>query len=169
MGVLACSLVERRQRALAKWLVAALGLFASGCVSTVEPGEDFDIADVVYDENYYYCVVEPMLFTQRCGAGDPGLGESGNGCHFSVTSFRLQDYAPLVADSCGGSLVPGVPPPPAATENYGSASLHMALDPDLAALLNRPTGKASHPRVIFDRQSPEADVIRQWATQFSTQ
>ena len=167
--MLASSLVERRRGAHAKWLVAALGLIASGCVSTVEPGEDFDIADVVYDENFFYCRIEPMLFAQRCGPGDPAQGDSGNGCHFSVTSFRLQDYTPLVADSCGGGVVPGVPPTAAATENFGAASLHMALDPDLAALLNRPTGKASHPRVIFDRQSPEADLIRQWATQFSTQ
>jgi hypothetical protein len=45
----------------------------------------------------------------------------------------------------------------------------MKRDPKLAQLLLRPTGKATHPRQIFDENSPEAAVIRQWATQFSSQ
>lgn len=153
---------------LAALLAASSVVAASGC-STVEPGEDFDIADVVYDENFYYCRIEPMLFAQRCGPGDPGAGDTSGGCHFNVTSFRLSDYTPLVADSCGGGLVPSQPPPAAARNNYTVTQTQMQLDPELAPLLNRPTGKASHPRVMFDRQSPEADVIREWATKFSTQ
>jgi hypothetical protein len=45
----------------------------------------------------------------------------------------------------------------------------MQIDPSLAALLNRPTGTQAHPRSIFGAQSPEAEIIRQWATKFSTQ
>jgi hypothetical protein len=147
---------------------AGCSLAASAC-STVEPGEDFDIADVVYDENFFYCRIENnVLFAKSCGPGDPAQGDSGGGCHFNVTSFRLSDYAPRVGDTCNG-LIPTQAPPAAARNNYTVASRHMALDPDLAALLNRPTGKTSHPRVIFDRASPEADLIREWATKFSTQ
>jgi hypothetical protein len=45
----------------------------------------------------------------------------------------------------------------------------MKRDPNLAELLLRPTGAAQHPRVIFGATSAEADVIRDWATRFSSQ
>lgn len=143
-----------------------LSLGIAGCTSTVDPGQDFQIAEVVFDEGFYYCRVEPVLFTNGCGPGEPG---DGNGCHFNVTSFRLTDYSPLVADSCGGGVVPGTGVPASAQGNYQSAQIQMRRDPDSAPLLNRPTGNASHPRTIFDASSPDADVIRQWATQFSSQ
>jgi hypothetical protein len=75
---------------------------------------------------------------------------------------------PLVADSCNG-IVPGSQPPTAARQNYTASQARMNRDPELAPLLNRPTGEAAHPRTIFDSNSPEAEVIRQWATRFSTQ
>lgn len=137
--------------------------------TTVEPGQDFNIADVVYDENFYYCRIEPMLFEQKCGPGDPGQGDSNGSCHFSVTPYRLTSYSPLFADTCGGGLVPAGSPPPEARTNYSASAAKMQLDPALAPLLNRPTGSASHPRKIFDSNSPPADLIREWATKFSTQ
>jgi hypothetical protein len=137
--------------------------------SSVDPGPDFNIADVVYDANYYYCTVEPMLFGQKCGPGDPGQGDSSGGCHFAVTSFRLTDYAPLVGDSCGGTNTPGAAIPPQAQSNYAAAQAKMQLDPLQAPLLSRPTGKAAHPRKIFDVNGPEAQIIKDWATKFSTQ
>ncbi len=140
--------------------------FCAAC-TTVEPGADFNIAEAVFDENFYYCRVEPMLFATGCGPG--AAGDAANGCHFNVTSYRLGLYSPLVGDSCGGSLVPGSPPPAAARSNYQTSQSRMQVDPALAPLLNRPTGAQAHPRVIFDISSPEADIIRQWATQFSTQ
>ena len=128
-----------------------------------------DIADVVYDANYYYCTVEPMLFQQRCGPGDSAQGDSNGGCHFAVTSFRLSDYTPLVGDSCQGTNTPGASIPPQARTNYASAQAKMQLDPNQAPLLIRPTGKAAHPRKIFDVNGPEAQIIKDWATKFSTQ
>lgn len=137
--------------------------------TTVDPGPDFGVADVVFDEGYYYCKVEPMLFAQRCGPGDPARGEAANSCHATVTSFRLTEYTPLVADSCGDSVVPGTGIPPIAQQNYQGAQARMRRDPDNAPLLLRPTGKAQHPRTIFEPTSLEADLIRLWATQYSTQ
>ena len=77
------------------------------------------------------------------------------------------------------------------TSEQGTPELHIVLDRVRMSQLNvtsqqaidalrttlggrvvsflRPTGKAQHPRVIFDASSPEADLIRQWATQYSTQ
>jgi hypothetical protein len=44
----------------------------------------------------------------------------------------------------------------------------MKRNPEMAPLLLRATGQAKHPRTLFERDSAEAEVIRQWATQFST-
>lgn len=136
--------------------------------STVDPGPDFSVADVVFDDGFYYCVIEPMFFAQGCGTGDPGRGE-GAACHANVTSFRLSDYSPRVGDSCNGVLPAGGNIPAVAQQNYQGSSARMRRDPEAAPLFLRPTGKAQHPRVIFDASSPEADLIRQWATQYSTQ
>jgi hypothetical protein len=142
----------------------------SGSV-TVDPGEDFSIAEVVYDENFYYCRVEPMLFANKCGPGDSSQGDGKGSCHFDVTPYRLTPYSPLVGepDGCGGTLVPPTVPPAAAKSNYGASQGKMQLDPNLAPLLNRPIGKAAHPRKIFESDSPPADLLREWATKFSTQ
>lgn len=137
--------------------------------TTVEAGPDFSVADVLFDEAFFYCKVEPVLVAQRCGSGDPAQGDASNGCHHNVTSFRLTEYMPLVADSCGGGVNPGQARiPAAAQQNYQSAQSRMKRDPETAPLLLRPTGKAKHPRTLFQPDSAEAETIRQWATQYST-
>ncbi len=163
--------------------VLLLALLVQGCgdngffPSTVDPGQDFGIAEVVYDSNYFYCKVEPMLFQMHCGSGDPSKGDPSGGCHFNVTSYRLTDYdldpnkagTQLVGGTCGNGTKPSQAPPVAAENNYRTSEAKMERDPDTAALLNRPTGVAAHPRVIFKSNSPQADIIRQWATKFSSQ
>lgn len=137
--------------------------------TTVDPGSDFVQEDVVFDDQFYYCRVEPVLFESSCGSGVAGT-DPANGCHFSVTKFRLTDYMPRVAGSCNGDAFgPTSMPPSAAQQNYTAAQARMKRDPNLAALLQRPLGKAQHPRRIFDENSEEAAVIRSWATQFSGQ
>ncbi|HKY37169.1 MAG TPA: hypothetical protein VJN18_14590 [Polyangiaceae bacterium] len=132
--------------------------------TTVNPGPDFVQEDVIFDEEFYYCRVEPVLFAQGCGSGDPGM-DPANGCHFSVTKFRLTDYLPKVSDTCeGDALRPASVVPVAAQQNYAAAQARMKRDPNLAQLLQRPLGKAQHPRQIFDENSVEAAVISQWAT-----
>lgn len=143
------------------------GLFPS----SVDPGSDFVQEDVTFDDEFFYCRVEPMLFAeaQSCGSGVAGK-DPPNGCHFSVTKFRLTDYMPHVGDSCvGDALGPTSRVPAAAQQNYTAAQARMKRDPNLAPLLQRPLGNAQHPRKIFAENSPEAAVIRQWATQFSSQ
>jgi hypothetical protein len=137
-----------------------------GC--SVDKGQDFQVAEAVFDEGYFYCVVEPMLFAQGCGSGDAAQGEDGRGCHFSVTAFRLTDYGPpLTNEGCDGN-VPSAGPPSEAKSNYSSAQLFMERDPDRAPLLQRPTHTTAHPRVVIDIDSAEAELIRQWATRFSS-
>ena len=163
------------------WLFLATLALASGCgpdgatPGTVKPGRDFSIADVIYDENYYYCTVEPMLFATKCGPGDTGQGDGNGACHYNVTSYRLSNYdlgqpgVKLVGDTCGGSNVPSTLVPPQAKANYSASQAKMQLDPNLAPLLNRPIKKTAHPRQIFASASPEADIIRDWATKYTTQ
>jgi hypothetical protein len=153
-----------------RWVCAGALLLTAGCgddgflPGTVARGSDFNIAEVVYDENYFYCAVEPMLFAQRCGPGDAG---DNGGCHYARTSYRLTDYSPLTADTCDG-IVPAVLPSAAARQNFQASQARMHRDPELAPLLNRPTGVAAHPRVIFAADSAEAELIREWARRFST-
>lgn len=176
--------VERRPcRVIARAMLVLLAMVSAPCVlgcgdqgffpTTVDPGADFAVADVVFEENYFYCKVEPVLFSNRCGGGDSSSGDPAGGCHFSATPYRLTDYLPHVSDvggGCGGGLVPAtVNFPDAARHNYETSQARMKRDPTLAPLLQRPTQGQFHPRKIFEPTSPDADAIRQWATRFSNQ
>jgi hypothetical protein len=142
--------------------------FGSGC-GTVDRGEDFQAAEIVFDENYYYCAVEPVLFAQSCGSGDPAQDGMG-GCHFNVTNFKLEPYDPKVSESCNGNNPsPNAAIPQSARANYQQAQRMMRVEASQAPLFNRPTKRTSHPRQIFAPDSPEADVIRAWAERFSSQ
>lgn len=147
-------------------LAASLGVSLAGC--TLDIGENFQVAEVVYDENFFYCSVEPMLFDQGCGSGDADRGESAQGCHFNQPRLRLTDYEPLAASLCEEGKLP-VGPPQAARQNYQSAQLHMELDPERAALLTRPTSSVAHPRVVIEPDSDAAELIRTWATRYASQ
>lgn len=146
------------------WLFGGLVL---GC--TVDVGENFQVAEIVYDDSYFYCQVEPLLFEKGCGSGDPGLGESAQGCHFNRQRLRLTNYAPLTAEQCDASLDLELAVSPAAQQNYQSAQLQMEVDPDRSPLLNRPTSTVAHPRVIFELDSADAEVIRAWGARYSSQ
>jgi len=181
LSFVSVAIVESRLRrviaaTLPASLCVALTLVASGCgdqgffPTTVDRGADFAVADIVFDENYFYCKVEPVLFMNSCGSGDSGKGDTVGGCHFTTTAYRLTDYMPRVGDTCAGGIVPASSNfPAAARNNYQSSQARMKRDPALAPLLQRPTQNQVHPRQIFDLNSPDADAIRQWATQFSNQ
>jgi hypothetical protein len=149
--------VSPRVGALATVLVCACG--------TVNPGQDIQFAEITFDQSYFYCQVEPMLFAQGCGPGKPGTDPT-SGCHFNVTTFRLTQHDPV---PCMGSNPADVSVPEAARGNYQAAAREMSPDASRAPLLNRPTKQAAHPRQIFDTNSPQADVIRKWATKYTSQ
>ena len=145
--------------------------WGSGCgeeglvPTTVDPGANFAVADVLFDEAYFYCEVEPVLFAHSCGSGDPSRGDAPGGCHNHVTSYRLTDYAPTVAEGCTGIVPAPGSITEAARQNYRASQARMKLDTTVAPLLTRPTGQAAHPRVLFEEDSEAAAVIRQWASQ----
>ena len=136
--------------------------------TSVDRGPDFMVADVVFDQAFFYCKVEPVLFANSCGSGDAAKGDTQGSCHFSASAYRLTDYMPRVAESCAGGLVPSATNyPEAAQNNYQTSQARMKRDPDLAPLLQRPTLNQFHPRKIFELDSADAAVIRQWASQTS--
>lgn len=143
-------------------------LLAQPIACTLDVGENFQVAEVVYDEDFFYCEVEPMLFQQGCGGGDPSRGESAQGCHFNRQRLRLTDYSPLAAEQCVDGQLGSLGLPQAAQQNYQSAQLQMEVDPDRSPLLNRPTSDVAHPRVIFELSSEQADVIRTWGSRYSS-
>ena len=169
---------QRRLQPLAGSMIVALlgAALAAACgeegilPTTVDPGPDFNVSQVLFEENFYYCQIEPMLFAQGCGPGNAAEGDASNGCHHNVTSYRLINYSPLVAEGCNGNVPgPGTSIPDSARQNYQLTQARMKRDPEVAPLLLRPTGQSAHPREIFSENSAEADLIRQWANQFSSQ
>jgi hypothetical protein len=153
------------------WLCrATLALVLAGCAaacSTVEPGSQFAIAAVTYDDNYFYCVVEPkVLMAKSCGSGDQSQGDASGGCHESVTHFRLNPTAKAVM--CNG-LTPIEAVPIASQANYQAAQGEMTLDYANAPLIAWPTQKFSgHPRQIFKPDSDEYNIIKDWATKYAS-
>jgi hypothetical protein len=136
------------------------GLFPT----TVDPGPDFNIADLLFDENFFYCQVEPRaIIPSKCGPGDPALGDAG--CHDTITSFRLRTHADI---TCANN-VPTTPIPPEARGNYTGAQARMRRDPDSSPLLLRPTQQLEHPRKVIDDNSDAAAAIREWASHVTTQ
>ena len=131
--------------------------------STVEPGGDPKIAQVVYDDDFFYCQVLPnVIVAHSCASGDPAKGDTG-GCHASGRLFTAVPLGPndMVTCDANGKHVGGISQ--VASSNYSAAQFEMNPNPDEAPLLLHPTQKASHPRVIFDTNSVAADIIREWA------
>jgi hypothetical protein len=143
--------------------------FGASLACALDVGENFQVAEVIYDESYFYCQVEPMLFAQRCGDGDPSRGESAQSCHFNRQRLRLTAYEPLTAEQCSDGRLNKAAVSGAAQQNYQSAQLHMELDPERSPLLTRPTSEVAHPRVIFQLDSAEAETLRAWSARYSSQ
>ena len=147
-----------------------IALLVSGCgeegllPTTVDPGPDFSIADLLFDEGFFYCQVEPRaIIPSKCGPGDPGQGDAG--CHDTITSFRLRPHADI---PCNGNVPQGAIPPEA-RGNYTSAQARMRRDPDSSPLLLRPLQKPEHPRQVITPDSDAAAAIREWASHVTTQ
>lgn len=164
MGEPSCILLAGRgpelRRTRCAWRAVVLALAAAAGCSTIEPGSQLSIAEVTYDENFFYCQVEPsVLIGQSCAGGDALRGESTGGCHASVTSFTLRTTTAVPCDD----LVPSGAIGSGSRDNYAAAQSEMAIDVSSAPLLTRPTQKTAHPRVVFTDDSPEAAIVREWA------
>lgn len=158
----------RLARFLPAPLAAALAGLAAGSVActTVDPGPTFVVPDEQFDADFFFCRVEPeLLVAKKCGPGDPGAGDRANGCHFNSSAVSGMAIASHTAIDCAdgrptnrAQLGAGS----AAQGNLQSVSLEMSRDVATAPLFVRPTGN-NHPRAIFSKDDPAAEVIRQWA------
>ena len=146
-----------------------------GC--TIDPGPNFEVPLSVFNEDFFYCHVEPeYLFAAQTQCG-PGQSGDNNNCHFNssaVSGMALQDH-PLI--DCGGGDHPAnsaagtgaIGPGSPAQNNFSSASLEMSREcvdyaTCQAAILTRPTSTTAHPRQIFDPNDPTLPaVIFKWA------
>ncbi|GAC1352777.1 MAG: hypothetical protein NVS3B20_13820 [Polyangiales bacterium] len=135
-----------------------LALLALDGCGTVDPGTYEGVRDLKLDESYYYCVIQPQVITpKKCSTGDASEGASS--CHGNNTAMRIKDVPMAVA--CSGGK-PIATPSVEERDNFGSAQLRANRDVESSPLITRPTGKVSHPRVIFSSDSAEATLIRQW-------
>lgn len=127
------------------------------------------VADVSFDEDYFYCHVEPeFIAAKRCGPGDPAKGDPPNTCHFTASAVSAMVLLDHPAVECGGGDHPvdrsqiGTGSP--AQSNFQAVSLEMNKDYLSAPLLVRPSGMY-HPRVIFDINDPQVrSLLMTWAS-----
>jgi hypothetical protein len=142
-----------------RWVVGALALAALatawGC--TIDPGPNFVIPESVFNEDFFYCHVEPeYLFASQtsCGAGQ--TGDNGN-CHFNssaVSGMALQQHTAIECDPDHPTAAGKANINVQAKNNFSAASLEMSRQCVVAStcqasILTRPTSTGSHPRQIF--------------------
>ena len=151
---------------MVRTLLAFFALSLLGGCWTVDAGDNFIPPDRMLDEDFFYCRIQPEVITAHSCAS--GLGGEGGECHSSKSALRLSTMAEMVAPpECEDGVVVG-DVPGSYMDNYQAVQLSVQSDPASSPLLRRPTGEDSHPRVIFDRSSMEADLIVQWISMGGT-
>jgi hypothetical protein len=143
-------------------LFACVLTAASGC-GTVDPGDNFVPPDVMIDDEYFFCVVQPDVVTMhRCASG--GAGEAGS-CHSARSAMLLLPAAEAATrPMCNpdGTLAPGAVVPMEYMINLERVGFTVQSDPDFSPFYRRPLGRDSHPRVIFAEGDAAAGFIRMW-------
>lgn len=144
------------------WATAGV-VWLGGCV-TVDPGPQFVVPPENFNEDFFFCVVEPQYLVKlQCGAG---AGGDGGRCHFNasaVSGMVLKDHPPVACDAAGHPTDrTQVSTGSAARANFTSASLEMSRDALTAPILVRPEG-ANHPRQILMKGDMLETVIKDWA------
>jgi hypothetical protein len=143
-------------------LTLALAATATGCVfDEVDRGDNFVPPDLSLDEDFFYCQIQPnVVSAQSCASGQ--AGEAGT-CHSARSSLRLSVTAETdTPPACDAANVVTGTVPPSYQENFQAVQFTVQNDPTSSSFYRRPLGLDSHPRVIFDEASPEADLIRRW-------
>lgn len=159
-SVRAAGSLSSSQRAAA---VVAASLALMGC-TTVDPGPSFVVPDEQFDADFFFCRVEPeLLIAKKCGPGDGG--DPANGCHFNssaVSGMAIAAHPPIDCVDGRPTNRAQIGAGSGAQGNLQAVSLVMSRDYLTAPIYLRPTG-SNHPRVIFPREDPVVEVLRQWA------
>lgn len=139
------------------WRVLAFSLL--GACGTVDLGDNFVPPDLMLDEDFFFCRIQPeVLSRQSCASG---TAADGGGCHSARSSLRLDPAAEMETATCDGNTLIGLPPVSYET-NLEAVRFTVQSDPASSPLYRRPLNQDSHPRQIFDAASPEADLIAEW-------
>lgn len=140
-------------------VTSACGLLVSSGCTTVDLGDNFIPPDLMLDEDFFFCRIQPeVLSANTCASG--GAGEGGM-CHSSQSALRLDVMAEMESVACDGDVLVGVPPA-SYERNLDAIRFTVQNDSLSSPLYRRPTGLDSHPRTIFATGSVEADLIDQW-------
>lgn len=149
----------------ARLLAVCAAIAASACdtptaVDTVDLGDNFEAPELVLDEDFFHCEIQPnVIAAYRCAGGDAG---DGGGCHASKSALRLIEVPE--PPRCQGGRVIGAPPSESEV-NLERVRAAVGVDADSSPIYRRPLGLDSHPRAIFDARSEPAALLRTWLSQ----
>ncbi len=138
--------------------VVGVGLFAAACeaLGTVDPGDDPAVRTANLDLDFYVCRVQPEIVSEhRCADAEAGA------CHASESAYRITAVDAAYAETCSDGAMND--PPNEVIANFDASINWIFEDVEQSPLLTRPTGIRSHPIVVFDGNSAQADLIREWA------
>jgi hypothetical protein len=148
-------------------LASTLAVLLLPSCARVDPGPNFVVPDEQFDQDYFFCHVEPeLLFAKGCGTGDPAAGDKPNGCHFNAAAVSGMPLRAHPAVDCGGGDHPvnraQLGAGGAAQANLQAASLEMSRDYLTAPIYVRSTGQ-THPRAVIGKDDPVVEIIKAWA------
>ena len=154
--------MRRSARGHAWALGAVAALLLTGC-TTVDLGDNIVPPDLQLDEDFFFCRIQPEVITKNsCAAG--GNGEGGS-CHSARSALRLsEDAEDDDPPACDADDKATGDVPQSYRDNLEAIRFTVQSDPLSSPLYRRPVGLDSHPRVVFDEASAEADLIVQWLT-----
>lgn len=112
------------------------------------------------DEDFFYCRIQPEVITAHSCAS--GLSGEGGSCHSARSALRLEVAAETdPPPACDGDILLETEPASYRT-NFQAVQFTVQTDPLSSPFYRRPVGLDSHPRVIFEEGTPEADLIIEW-------
>lgn len=140
--------------------LALLSICAS--CATIDPGDNFVAPDLVIDEDFFFCRIQPeVVATQSCASGAAGEGGS---CHGARSALRLDPLGETdMAPECDGNTPTGAVPE-SYRRNLDAVRFTVQSDPLSSSFYRRPLLLDSHPRKIFEPGSPEEMLIFEWLT-----
>ena len=92
----------------------------------MELGDNIVAPDLMLDEDYFYCRIQPEV-VQAHGCAGGGAGEMGM-CHTARSALRLVDTTGIVPPTCVDDVVEGGVPPEY-LENFHAVQFTVQSDP----------------------------------------
>lgn len=133
----------------------------NGFVGSVDLGDDVIAPEVSLDEETFVCRIQPEVLTRHSCA--TGMSGEAGGCHDTRSALRLLPTDEAPPCNANDEIIRDVPE--AYTRNFEAIRFTVQADPENSPLYLRPTGRAAHPRRIFDTSDDAAELIAEWIAQ----